>query len=166
MTETPRDQQIIDLLRTMRDLQGTSTSGTGQRDGGDRILHNPGGQWEKTGCDTLDGLLERLRTERPSQWWHVTERYLRCDARARNITARKTHSGRLIIPEHPFGIHSEAIGEGIRLVDSITANAMRVHVETWSPQVRNEKASRGIRYLSQRFPFNNFKHHDREVVAA
>lgn len=164
MNETPRDKQIQDLLRTYRDLQGTSTSGTGQRDGSDRILHNPGGQWEKTGCDKLDDLLNNLRRDRPVQWWHVTERYLRCDQRARNITARKTHTGRLVIPN--LGPHHQALGEGIRLTESNTANELRIVIETWSTQVLDHEAANGIRYLSTRFPFNNYKWRDTEIVAA
>jgi hypothetical protein len=156
-----RDQAIIDLLRLYRDLEGVSTSGNrgGGRDS--RALYSEDSEWDRSGCDALDSLLGDLRVERPVQWWHVTERYLRCEVRPQRI---KTARGRLPSP----GAHREFLGHGVRPPDLLSGGEVLVVVETWQPTVRLEKVRRGIRFLVVGFPWNDFRWRDlrQEMTAA
>lgn len=160
-----RDQAIIDLLRLYRDLEGVSSSGIGGDTGSpDRLLYMGGGQWDKSGCDDLDEALKTLRVERPSQWWHVTERYLRCEVRPRRVKAQRTNSGKLRMPS--LGPHTEALGAGTRPTDAWTTTEILVVVEVWRPEVRLEKTRRGIAFLTARFPWDKHRWRDLQHAVA
>lgn len=151
---TERENTIVTLLRRYRDLEGVSKSGTGGAGKGDRVLYDPdGSEWETSGCDALDDLLTRLRGERPVQWWHVTERYLRCDIRSRRVKAPKGRVGKL-------GPYCEALGHGVRPPDMLKGGEVLVVVEEWVPQVRLEKVRHGVTYLSKRFPWQRYRWRD------
>jgi hypothetical protein len=151
-----RDQAIVDLLRKYRDLVGVSKSGVAETgrvsDSESRALYTPGGEWDKSGCDALDALLTRLREERPSQWWHVTERYLRCEVRVVRVKSRKGQIQKL-------GPYREVLrkGAGTRPPDLLNSGDVLVVVEVWSPKVRLERARRGVTSLAVNFPWNDFQ---------
>lgn len=163
MSDSPsvRDQAIIDLIRLYRDLEGTSSSGTGGREGDDRMLYMDGGQWDTSGCDTLDTLLVRMRGERPSQWWHLTERYLRCESRSKRVKVDKR--GRL----EKLGPYCEALGHGVRPPDLLRGGEVLVVVESWQPAVRPQKVRLAVRWLVVEFPWDRFRWNDlRTSIAA
>jgi hypothetical protein len=156
-----RDQAIVDLLRVYRDLEGGSSARGGSGGGRDsHLLYSDGGPWDKTGCDALDTLLLRLREERPIQWWHLTERYLRCDVRAQRV---RSYKGRIV----KLGPYREALGHGVRPPDLLKGGEVLVVVETWRPEVRLEKVRRGVSWLAVNFPWNDFRWQElrREMVA-
>jgi hypothetical protein len=157
-----RDLAIIDLLRVYRDLEGASSGGVGPGgyENGDRMLYMDGGEWDRSGCDALDEVLTQLRSERPTQWWHVTERYLRCEVRPQRI---KTARGRLPKP----GAHREFLGHGVRPPDLLRGGEVLVVVEMWCPEVRLEMVRRGVWFLVAGFPWDKFRWKDlRQGVAA
>jgi len=164
-TSTAREQAIVDLLRTMRDLEGASVSGTssGSRDC-DRLLYADGGEWDKSGCDKLDELLRVLRAERPVQWWHLTERYLRCDVRPRRVRVYRGASGRERLPK--LGPYCEPLGHGVRPPDLLAGGEVLIVVETWPAEVRPEKVRRAVRFLAERFPWNDYRWRDLRQEAA
>jgi hypothetical protein len=154
---TAREQAIVDLLRRYRDLVGVSSSGDALMGRvspvGSRALYSEGGDWDKSGCDALDDLLRRLKRERPGQWWHLTERYLRCDVRSRRI---KTEGGKLPKP----GPHREFLGHGVRPPDLLAGGEVLVVVEEWRKEVRLDKVRHAIAYLAERFPWDRYRWED------
>ena len=162
---TEKQFAIVDLLRHMRDLEGISASGQGGGDRRDaRALYSDDSEWDRSGCDALDTLLAQLRVVRPVQWWHLTERYLRCDVRPVKV---KTSKGR--VP--PLGPQREALGTGIRpadRADELGGGQMLVVVEHWSAKVRLEKVRRALEWTAARYPWNDYRWKDlrQEKVAA
>ncbi len=87
----------------------------------------------------LERCLHAMRDERRSQWWHVTERYLRCEERMAKVPVKK---GRPKLPPH------SEIAAGAPEIGSTTA---RLRLRVWSPSVREEKVRRGLQWLADEF---------------
>ncbi len=87
----------------------------------------------------LERCLRKMRDERRSQWWHVTERYLRCEDRVIDV---HVHNGRPRLPPHT------EVAAGAVQTKERTA---RLRVRVWSPAVREEKVRRGLGWLADEF---------------
>ena len=84
----------------------------------------------------LERLLKVMRSERRSQWWHVTERYLRSSVRVIEVPVK---NGRVKLPPH-----TTHLAGGIQRGDKTA----RLTVKTWNPAVRAEKVRRGVAWLA------------------
>lgn len=127
---------IAEMLSRYEDAQST-LMGRSEATYGDGVLLMPK-QWNRSFRE-LERCLHKMRDERPSQWWHVTERYLRCDDRIMEVAVRK---GRPKLPPHV------EVVAGAPMSGQKTAR-LRVHV--WSPAVRAEKVRRGLEWLADEF---------------
>lgn len=122
MAESKREQVIIQLLERWDELvePGAKLGIAGDGDSPPRM--------PRTYTPTvreLERLLHRMRDERRSQWWHVTERYMRCRQSLKDVPVkRKGKNGK-------------------------TALVMeRQLVTAYSASVRLEKVRRGIQWLA------------------
>jgi hypothetical protein len=139
MTKTERVIVLLETLNEARDGDG-SLGYSGEQKGATMNVH--GSLWHsacreaKHDClkpgkrclssyAELERALAAMRSERPSQFFHVTERYLRCSQIPKNIrTGTRVEQGKAV-PVYER-----------RLVTS------------WSPAVRLEKVRRGVEWLA------------------
>jgi hypothetical protein len=134
-----RIEILEELLRRYGEAQETMNKG-GVGDG-DAVTLMPL-TWNESYRE-LERVLKVMRTERRSQWFHVTERYLRCTERVAEVRVVRTKRG----PELKLPPHSE-LGAGAPEIAGATA---RVRLVVWKPEVRMEKVRRGLEYVSAEF---------------
>lgn len=112
----------------------------------------------------LDRLLDVMQGERRSQWWHLNERYLRCEhtlktvrfVRGTTVGIVTGHAATLKV--HPLGTHQElVIGKSVnweaalqeqRHKRSQTPLDRKVLVAAWNPSVRMQKVKLGVDWLA------------------
>jgi hypothetical protein len=99
-----------------------------------------------------------MREERPSQFWHVSERYIRSRRRRVELVYRAGHY--LQVDEHSRYVKIEPHHEVV--VGFVTAGEHGKHVkgtlgpfgcivESWSPRVRQSKVEKGVDWLADAF---------------
>lgn len=131
--QTHRERNIVQLLERHAELTEPIRAGNGQGAGGGVALmpHEPSCVILKSNppycsCSRrsvveLERLLVRMRDERRSQWWHVTERYVRCTYVTRDVEVkRKGKNGKtarvverqLCVDFHP-GVRAEKVRRGV-----------------------------------------------------
>jgi hypothetical protein len=139
MSKTERVVVLLETLNEARDGDGSIVQ-WGEQMGARMNVH--GSLWHSTCREAkhdclkpgkrclssyaeLERVLGVMRTERPSQFFHVTERYLRCSQIPKNVrTGTRVEHGKAV-PVYER-----------RLVTS------------WSPVVRLEKVRRGVEWLA------------------
>lgn len=133
---TRREEIIIEMLSRYQEAQEPDGKG-GQPGSGERVPLMPA-TWNRSYRE-LERCLRELRAERTCQYWHLSERYLRC----RIITVDcKVVKGKIRLPEH-----SELVA-GAAQAGEKTA---RVRLRQWDPGVRAEKVRRAVAWLAVSF---------------
>src|SRR5690242_2734553 len=89
----------------------------------------------------LEALLPILKAERPSQWWHLTQRYIACEDKVIEVGTIKTLKGR----EPKLPPYTKARGAPALKAGFPTA---RIAVRQWKPEVRLEKVRRAVEWLA------------------
>lgn len=118
---TRREEIIVALLERYGELVDPMQSGNGGEAGwGLRMpaTYTPS-------VRELERLLRRMRGERPSQWWHVSERYIRAQSALKDVPVKRR-------TKH---------GKPVTVVE-------RQVVTTWHPGVRLEKVRKGVEWLA------------------
>jgi hypothetical protein len=128
-----------EMLRRYSEAQETMNKG-GMGDGSSVTLMPL--TWNESYRE-LERVLKLMREERPSQWWHLTERFLRCQDQVAEVRVFRTRKG----PEFRLPAHCE-LGAG---APQIAGHTARVRLVVWSSSVRMEKVRRGLEYVSQQF---------------
>lgn len=139
MRELSRRERVIELLRTLADAREPLQSGNGKSSAESHSFSYPKVYLEGSYRE-LEATLRRLRAERPGQYWHVCERYLRCE---RKVIEAKVKKGKPTLPQH-----CELAGG----LASIGASTARVSVFRWDERVRMEKVRAGVEFLVEHFP--------------
>lgn len=137
---TKREQVIITLLERYAELVDPMQVRDGTGDGTDVNL------MPRTYTPTvreLERLLIRMRTERRSQWWHVTERYLRCQHKTMDVHVKRKAKN----------------GKTVKVLE-------RQVVTTWHPGVKNERVRRGIEWLADQWSLPTEPMIPRELLVA
>lgn len=150
MSETTNRQRILtEMLRRFHEAHDAGVVEGVRGDGGG--WPHMASTWNAS-YRTLDALLDRMKPEslggggeRPSQWWHVTERYLRCEHRVIEVRAVRRRNGQVDFKLPP---HTELEAGAPSIKDSTA----RVRVAQWSSAVRAEKVRRGIEWLAESWP--------------
>ena len=126
---TRREEILVQLLERYNEC--TEPQGrTGVLGDGDAVPHMP--PTYTASIRELERLLILMRTERRSQWWHVTQRYIHAIHVQRNMpTKRKGKNGKTVTVIEP------AI------------------VCIWDPAVRAEKVRRGITWLADNWALDS-----------
>jgi hypothetical protein len=137
--EQSKIQIIEEMLRRYGEAQETMNKG-GVGDGDAVTLMSL--TWNESYRE-LERVLKAMRPVRPSQWWHLTERFLRCQDRVAEVRVVRSKRG----PELKLPPHSE-LGAGAPEIAGATA---RVRLVVWDPSVRMEKVRRGLEYVSSEF---------------
>lgn len=121
---TKREEQIVALLERYTELVDPMQAGAGGEGGwGLSMPHT-----YTDSVRELERLLRVMREVRPSQHWHVSERYIRATSVVRDVPAkRKTKHGK-----------------------TVTVVERRVIVQ-WNPAVRAHKVELGIAWLASRW---------------
>lgn len=86
----------------------------------------------------LERCLLKLRTERPTQYWHLCERYVRCATKQIEVPMQ---NGKPKLPPHT---ELAAIRETGRRYTTVM-------VKQWTPAVRAEKVRKAIDYIASEF---------------
>jgi len=120
---TRREEVIVQLLERFQELVEPA-GGNGIPGSGDYLPLMPATYTPSV--RELERLLIRMRDERRSQWWHVTERYLRCQHVNRDVPVKRKGKN----------------GKTVTVVE-------RQLVVTFHPGVRAEKVRRGISWLAE-----------------
>lgn len=139
MTKT---ETITEMLKRFHEARETLDGKDGSPKSGERVPLMPV-TWNDS-YRQLERLLIKLRVERTSQHWHVSERYLRCTIRVIEAPTRKTKSGNV---EILLPAHTELVA-GSPVIGGTTA---RCRVRQWSPRVREEKVRRGVSWLAENY---------------
>lgn len=134
-----RKELLVELLRSYHDACSAGDIGEGSGSLGDRLLLMSE-EWHEGSYSELHRALCVMRAERPAEYWHVAERYLRC-------TRRQTMG----CPEC-----RQYTREGIRHVHYVNGRGQKVErtriiEERWNPRVSEYALSRGLDYLSTEF---------------
>lgn len=137
---TKREEVIVQLLERFSELVDPMQMRAAEGDGTGLLLmpatYTPS-------VRELERLLIRMRSERRSQWWHVTERYIRCQRVQRVITEkRRTKAGKTVMVP----------------VDRI--------VTSWHPGVRQEKVRRGVAWLADNWRLGHEPMIPKELLVA
>lgn len=117
-----RELVIVELLERYGELVDPMVSRDG---GGDGVAVPLMPRTYTRDVRELERLLVRMRSERPSQWWHVSERYLRSSRVTRDVRVRRRGKN----------------GKSAWVIE-------RQVVDVFSPSVRLEKVRRGVRWLA------------------
>lgn len=96
--------------------------------------------WHSGSYRKLESLLRTMRDTRPSQYWHVSARYL--DAEDKVIEVKVTSRGREKRPILP----PYTVTRGVPAF--MPGNTARVAVRVYSKAVRLEKVRRGVDWLT------------------
>lgn len=116
-----REEVIVALLERYSELVDPMQSGNGGEAGWGLSMPRT----YTASVRELERLLKVMQVERRSQWWHVSERYLRAQSALKDVQVRrKTKHGK-----------------------TVTVTERQV-VVTWSPAVRLEKVRRGVEWLA------------------
>lgn len=120
-TLTGRQRIIVELLDRYDELVSPLQARNGHGDGEPLPLMPA---TYTASVRELERLMQRMRAERPSQWWHVNEHYIACTWVVREVPVRrKAKRGH---------------------VTELT----RARVRRASPAVRAEKVRRGVQWLA------------------
>lgn len=134
---------ITEMLR--RYAEASETMNKGDRGDGTAVTGMPR-TWNRS-YRNLERLLKQMREERKKQWWHLTERYLRCQERKVEVRVQKTIKG----PVLRLPPHSE-LGAGAPEIKGSTAT---VKLIVWTPAVRKHVVDLGLLWLAreEHWPF-------------
>jgi hypothetical protein len=128
------------LLETFIDARDVATKGDGIRGGGDH-LPMMSELWRTGSYAKLETLMrDRMRSERPKQFRHVSWRYL--EASDKVIEVRVQKRNRDIIPVLP----SYTVARGKPAI--IPGSTARIAVRQYRPEVRLEVVRRGVDWLT------------------
>ena len=140
---TQRELIVVELLRTLPEVQAPLQSGgEGGIEKTGRLLLM-GNDYHQGSYRELERLLAVMKEDRPSQRWHVLERYTRCDRRRMKV---RFVGGKAILPAHHALIGDTLRGKGTRAV-----TVEERIVEAWDPSVRLERVRRGVAWLAVSF---------------
>lgn len=118
---TRREEIVVALLERYSELVDPMQSGNGGEGGWGLSMPRT----YTASVRELERLLRLMQVERRSQWWHVSERYLRAQSALKDVPVkRKTKHGK-----------------------TVTVVERQV-VVTYSPAVRLEKVRRGVEWLA------------------
>lgn len=120
---TRREEVLVQLLERYAELAEPG-GGNNVPGSGDHVPLMP--HTYTPSVRELERLLIRMRTERRSQWWHTTERYLRCHHTTKDMPVKRKAKN----------------GKTVAIIE-------RQVVITWHPGVRAEKVRRGVTWLAQ-----------------
>lgn len=133
---TRREQIIEQMLRHYNEAEEVNGNGSGFGTG-DLVPLTPA-TWNRS-YQQLETLLDRMRTERKSQWWHVHQRYIA--AQVAMVDAHITNKKLKLPPHCELAAGAPQVG----------AKTVRVRVVRWNPAVRDEKVRRGIGWLADHY---------------
>lgn len=161
-----RERAIVALLELLPDFADPAFGqGTGDGDGG-RTPRMPA-PYRTPSVQELERLLGVMRAERPSQWWHVRERYLLCrKVRRRDVPRFKgqwrVRSNEAVV--FPAGWDVSVLDEQSRRRSRPVTVAHAI-VVVWDPAVRQEKVRRGVTWLAEHWGLDGEPSLPREVLA-
>ena len=91
----------------------------------------------------LERVLGLMRTERKSQWWHLTERYIRAqEALVECRVVKKRGQAVIKLPPHcELAAGAPIVGERV----------VKARVRRWVPEVDNQKVRRGLEWVADTF---------------
>lgn len=118
---THREEIVTQLLERYVELVDPMQSGNGSGDTGLRLMPAT----YTASVRELERLMQRMRQERRSQWWHVSERYIRAEHVLRDVKVKRR-------TKH---------GKTVTVVE-------RQVVTSYHPGVRLEKVRRGVAWLA------------------
>lgn len=151
MTKAAR---IALLLEHYNEAEETLNAPGGTPGTGDRIPLMPP-TWNRS-MRELERCLKQLATHRPSQNWHLRERYIRAQDVRITVTVK---NGNLRIPAHHTLI-AGAANTGERKAN--------IRCRRWNPAVRQHKVDLALDYLAHRYQGEPYLHPDMlpDTVAA
>lgn len=133
--------EIIEEMLRRYDEARDPSSRTGILGSGDSVPLMPP-TWNASYRE-LERVLTEMRSERKSQWWHLSQRYrFATDAVVECRIVRKRGQAVIKLPPHcELAAGSPIVGEKV----------VKARVRRWTPDVDNQKARRGLEWVSERF---------------
>lgn len=135
-----RKELLVELLSRFTEANGPDEMGEGSGYTGDRLLLMSR-LWHSTpSFKELERCMKVMRVERPAEWWHIHERYLRC-------VRRQTMGCPECIKWTPENVrHRHYVNGKTRWVERAP-----IIEERWNPRVDMVALDRGLDYLSAEF---------------
>lgn len=141
---TKRETTIADILNRWDELVERAGR-SGVRGDDDTVSLMP--RSYNASVREVERLMRRMKVERPSQWWHVSERYLRSQRSSKTVL---WWQGRWQLPAH-HEVVAQPGGWTLELARGKKRRApqeFRVAVVSWSPAVRAQKVRLGLAWLA------------------
>lgn len=122
MKLSPRETVLVELLERFNELCDPMQSGNGEGDTGLRLMPAT----YSASVRELERLLTRMREVRRSQWWHVTERYIRATSVLRDVQVKRkgkngktvTLTERHVVAVYDRGVRLEKVRRGVEWLAS------------------------------------------------
>lgn len=136
----PRQRIIAQMLRRYNEAQDPA-SHSGMLGSGDSVALMPP-TWNRSYRE-LERVLAAMRVERKSQWWHLTERYIRAqEALVECRVVRKRGQAVIKLPPHcELAAGAPIVGERV----------VKARVRRWVPEVDNGKVRKGLEWVADCF---------------
>lgn len=162
-----RTTVIVSILEQFDELANPLWA-SGTSDAGDGRYPKMPGTYNAS-VREIDRLVrEVMPLERPSQHWHLVERYFRCERTIRNVwfhgtNAKGTYVFAGLAPHQavvapPGGwemVLTEQRRERAKKKTLNTAIEVRVGVVTWNPAVRLHKVQLGVEWIGERWSLDH-----------
>jgi hypothetical protein len=153
-----RRETLVAMLERYREAQEAFGESSGPGDGSHVPMMSP--LWNRSFRE-LERCLHRMRDERPSQYHHLGERYLRCQRRQKTLLFK---AGEYMKPDGnrwvKLGPNEDvAVGfvtEGTRGKTSQTLGPADCVVVSWAGHVRRQKVERAVDWLVDVFDGDPF----------
>lgn len=146
---THREQVIVELLERYTELADPMQSGNGGEGGWG--LSMPGTY--TASVRELERLLGQMREERRSQWWHVTERYIRAERSKKTLTLK---GGRWYGLEPHEAVVGVPGGWTLALATERSKKTrkgddLQVTIARWNSAVRAHKVTLGVAWIADQW---------------